>query len=546
MSHARAAQNFPIKRADTPTTDATALDSATGALRELPTAQTFTTPSPIAEPLQVDATGALWLTIGLPKLHRRSLRLMASETSEGAAISGTSGAAPPTAGAEEAVWARLVATLDSNDGMVGLVSEGAASKKAAGRSTTAGSLNGRPVCVVGGTSSFSILATSRAPCAPARSLMITTGARCGHTERLLVAMVLENPLQVPLILQNVQLQARYRRHDIVVQKDPISESQSVSLRPASDTAASPSAGSGNRGDDSAGWNVSEQPGRGQDQPFTVDALEQVVLNPGERTQVGAAPSPTPHPPSHGFLGPQHSDCAVAPRAAPDLLHAHAAERGRRGRPRVYLPAERRHPRAASFFVSRTAGRWSRRRDRPRALADCHGRDAAAGHPDVHHAQALAPLWRGPQGDRHLQQPGCCAAHQLARRLPASAHLRLWAGGRSRAPAFRRGHCIGRRSAERTCSPGWPRRCIPAHCASPYLARSPHLHPTQFITDPLFTSVVDANNGLFDPAVQTLALDAALLPGASITLPLWIRSNNPGQVVAAMLFHYASEVRPPHP
>ena len=90
-------------------------------------------------------------------------------------------------------------------------------------------------------------------------------------------MTLENPLQVPLILQNVQLQARYHRHDIVVQKDPATDGQSVSLRPTTSDAA---------GAGKDGWSLPETAaGRTPGQPFTVDALEQVVMNPGERAQV---------------------------------------------------------------------------------------------------------------------------------------------------------------------------------------------------------------------------------------------------------------------
>jgi hypothetical protein len=135
-------KNFVPRRPDAALTEAVALETPQGTLRELPTAQSFLVPSPATEPLQVDAAGALWLTLGLPKLHRRSVRVVAAEAAEAAgAVAG-----------DDAVWARLAASLEANDGMAGLVPDDVAVRKSgAARSLSAGSLNGRPVCVVGGT-----------------------------------------------------------------------------------------------------------------------------------------------------------------------------------------------------------------------------------------------------------------------------------------------------------------------------------------------------------------------------------------------------------
>jgi hypothetical protein len=246
-------------------------------------------------------------------------------------------------------------------------------------------------------------------------------------------MTLENTLQVPVILQSVQLQARYRRSDSA----PAEPTEGGAWSPAPTTA-----------------------GRAADAPFTTDVLEQVVLNPGERTQVAFA------------LTPRRE-------GAVDLLgFTYLLSGVIRGRQLFATPEP--DP-ALSLIVTTAMPRLVVQMALPPKLALLSGEVATASV--VLSNQGAAPL----TGLRVvLQHP-----HILAFGRPADGPL--FTG---------------------TAAEGV-----------------------------VVTRMADADNALFDPAVQVLALAAPLQPGESLTLPLWIRSNNPGQVASALLFHYTSKVLP---
>jgi len=264
------AQNFPpLLSKESLGSDMVSLETSTGARTDIPTAESFLRPAPQAAPLLLDGSGALWLALDLPKLHRRTVRITSRTEPSSAATA---------AAADEATWVRLIAALVSNDGLAGAGLDAPAEVRpsTSGRAVDGGSLGGRPICVIGGTATPESATRAHAEGPDNAHKRLSAATSC--TEPLTISMTVENPLQVPLIMQSVRLQVQHRQHTVVVQKDPLSGAETVSIRPAAETPA-------NNG---KVW-MPETAGTAAAQPaaYAVDVIEQIVVNPLESTQVGA-------------------------------------------------------------------------------------------------------------------------------------------------------------------------------------------------------------------------------------------------------------------